>query len=325
MSAGRTGATALATLALAVLLVASLAAPVVAIHDADRRFVVELRTDGSAQVTAERNYNLSTPAEREQFAAYVNNSTRLNEARTAFRTRLQRAAANGSDATVRQMRIANVTAGTVRANGTGTVELRARWVGLGGVYGGLVVVNEPFTSSFDPNGTLVVRGPPGYIRGSLNPPPGVARRNIALWGEETDLSGFSARFRNPQATTGGGGDEGASGGGGGSGAQDTPVPEGVGRLVGAAGVALVPALLVVFGVQRRRFLLAAETDTGAEPDADAESDPPAAGEDGADESDAGGGEASESTDAGEAGDGGGSGDAADAGDGADGVDASDDG
>jgi len=247
-------------LVVCVLLAASLATgPAGAVHDASRQFVVDLEADGSATVTATRSYNLSVPAERERFERLANNSTALAERRDAFTQRLRDAAANGSERTARDMRIENVSATTRQANGTGVVELRARWVSLAGVYGAQVVVNEPFSTSFDPNGTLVVRGPDGYVREQVSPQPDRARRNSTLWGEGKDLDGFSARFVDPEATTtGGDGDDGES--------TPPPEPSGVGRLVGAAGFALIPALLVLFGAKRRDLL--ADADSGTDADGD---------------------------------------------------------
>lgn len=237
-----------AILAVCALLTASLAAaPAGAVHDTGRTFVVDVHADGSATVTFERSYNLSVPAERDRFSRLANNSTALAERRSAFARQLRAAAANGSQRTARDMRIENVSATTRRANGTGVVELRARWAALAGVYGAQVVVNEPFGSSFDPNGSLVVRGPEGYVREQMSPPPDRARRNSAIWGASSDLEGFSARFVDPDAatTTGNGGDS-----------TSPAQPTGFGRLIGAASFALLPALLVLFAAKRRDLLAA---------------------------------------------------------------------
>lgn len=233
--------TRLVALGVCVLLLAGAVAPAAAVHDTGRQFVVDLEADGAATVTFERSYNLSVPAERDRFEALANNSTALAERRVAFGEQLRAAAANGSERTAREMRIENVTVTTRRANGTGVVATRARWENLAGVYGAQVVVNEPFSTSFDPNGTLTVRGPEGYVREDTAPRPDRALRNSASWGEGTDLSGFSFRFVDPDAVT--------------SADQETatppPEPTGVGRLIGAAGLALVPALLVFLGAKRR--------------------------------------------------------------------------
>jgi len=232
-------------LAVCALLTASLAAvPAGAVHDTGRQFTVQVHQNGAATVTYERSYNLSVPAERDRFDRLANNTTALRERRAAFGQQLRAAAANGSDRTPREMRIENVTAATRTVNGTGVVELRARWVGLAGIYGSQVVVNEPFGTSFDPNGTLVVRGPEGYIREQMSPPPDRALKNSGFWGEGTDLEGFSARFVDPDATTAGNGEE----------STPPPQPSGFGALVGASGLALVPALLVLLAAKRRDLL-----------------------------------------------------------------------
>ncbi|WP_276258756.1 DUF7345 domain-containing protein [Haloglomus litoreum] len=240
-----------AVLAACMLLSASLAAvPAGAVHDTDRQFTVDLAENGTATVTFERRYNLSVAAERDRFRTLANNTTALEQRRAAFGAQLRAEAANGSQRTAREMRIENVTVASREVNGTGVVEYRARWVALAGIYGAQVVVNEPFSTSFDPNATLVVRGPDGYVREQVSPPPAIARANVAFWGADTDLDGFSARFVDPDATTAGGDDDGDGDG------ESTPPPEpsGVGRVVGAAGFALVPALLVLLGARRRDLL-----------------------------------------------------------------------
>jgi hypothetical protein len=269
-----------AILAVCVLLTASLAAtPAGAVHDTDRQFTVDLREDGSATVTFERRYDLSVTSERDRFRALANNTTALQQRQAAFGDQLRAEAANGSQRTARDMRIENVSVATREVNGTGVVEYRARWVALAGVYGAQVVVNEPFSTSFDPNATLVVRGPDGHVREQVSPRPAIARRNSAFWGADTDLDGFSARFVDPDASTS------AADGGDGDGGESTPPPEpsGVGRFVGAAGLALVPALLVVLGARRRDLL----HDPGSSAD---EAGPGTDGADGADGVNASGGD-----------------------------------
>jgi hypothetical protein len=240
--------------AVCALLVAGLVAvPAGAVHDTGRKVVVDIHADGNATVTFERSYNLTIPAERDRFEAVVDNSTALEQRRTAFAERLRDGATNGSTRTARDMDIENVTVSTRRVNDSGVVAVRARWTNLAGVYGPQVVVNEPFSTSYDPNATLVVRGPDGYVREQVSPRPSIARRNSAFWGADVDLRGFSSRFIDPDATP-----------------TPTPEPEptGVGRAVGAAGFALVPALLVLFGAKRRDLL--AESAERADSEAPAE-------------------------------------------------------
>jgi hypothetical protein len=248
--------TRLAALAVCGLLLVSAVGSVGAVHDTGRTFVVDLDADGSATVTYERSYNLSVPAERDRYERLANDSAALEERRAAFGDRLRAAAANGSDRTARDMRIENVTVTTQEVNGTGLIAYRARWVALAGVYDAQVVVNEPFSSSFDPNGTLVIRGPDGYVRDDTAPRPDRALRNSAFWGDGTDLDGFSFRVVDPNATTA------ADDTGGGEPAPSEPT--GVGRLVGAAGLALVPALLVFLGAKRRELRFADDAAGGVD-------------------------------------------------------------
>jgi hypothetical protein len=238
----------LAALAVVALLLASLVAPAGAVHNSDRQFRVQVAADGSATVVLHQSYNLSVPAERETYEAYADNATRLAERQRTFGDRLRRAAANGSARTPRDMAIADVSSSTLRINDTGTVRFQARWVGLANVTETGVVVTEPFASGFDPDATLVVSGPEGYVRNVTAPGPSMAQRNSAFWNERTDLTGFVARFVDPGTSSA------ADGGNGGDGGNDAPRSGGVGRLVGAVGFALVPALLVVLAAKRRDLM-----------------------------------------------------------------------
>lgn len=239
--------TGLAVLGVCCLLLAAVA-PAVAIHETGRELVVSLETDGDATVTKVTKYNLSNDTQRRTFERLESNETARQQRVDAYRDYLAEGAAIARQRTDRDVAVGEVTVNLTRRNGTGVVRLRGRWSNVAAVDGPHVVLTEPFASGLPVNRTLVVRGPDGYVRVHTQPSPARALRNQASWGQATDLSGFTAVFRDPDAAT-------ATATATQSPVPETPTPgpvttDGLLRLVGAASVAAVPALLVAFAFRR---------------------------------------------------------------------------
>lgn len=217
-----------------VCLLAAAVAPAGAVHDTGHTFEVSLEGDGDATLTVERTYDLSVPAERERFESLRTNESARAARVEAFTTRLEDGAATVRESTERDPAVGDAGVEFATADGTGTVALSAPVSGLARVEPRAVVLTQPFASpsfALAENETLVVRGPEGYVRGTLRPSPDIARRNSALWGHGSDLSGFAARFEQPPTPT--------------------PTPAGWGAFSGAALFALVPAALVAATLLRR--------------------------------------------------------------------------
>lgn len=229
--------------ALAFVLALALAAavgPAGAVHGTGSAFVVELDADGDATVSLVDEYDRSNGSQRATFEAIRGNETRQSELAAAVTERLRDGAANAAAATGREMAVSEATVNVTSANDTGVVRVRARWTGLAAVNpdDGYVEVTEPFASGFAVDRTLVVRGPPEFERapGGTDPPPDLARKNAAFWGDQQDLSGFRARFAGPVATP-----------------TSTVAPvtgAGLSALANAASLALVPALLLLLALGR---------------------------------------------------------------------------
>lgn len=235
----------LVALGAACLLVAAVA-PAAGVHDTGRQLVVSLQADGDATVVRLTEYDLSNETERRQFERLESNETARQRAAAEFRSYLDDGAAAASEQTGRDVTAGEVSVNVTRSNGIGTVRLRGSWTNLATADGARVTVTEPFASGFQVNRSLVVRGPDGYVRHDTNPPPGRALKNSAFWGEEADLTGFSATFAAPDAATATPTD--APG-------RRTPTPgavtpDGLMRVLGAASLAAVPALLVAFAFRR---------------------------------------------------------------------------
>jgi len=215
-------------------LLAVVVAPAGAVHDTGRTFQVFLEDDGDATLAVERVYDLSVPAERARFETLRDNATVRAERVTAFTTRLEGGMEAVRESTERDPTLDDADVEFAAGNGTGTVTLSVPVSGLARVEPRAVVLTQPSGSpafALAENETLVVHGPAGYVRGPLRPSPEIARRSSALWGHDSDLSGFAARFEQPPTPT--------------------STPEGWGAFSGAAFFALVPAALVAAAVRRR--------------------------------------------------------------------------
>lgn len=222
----------LAVLAVAGLL--ALAAPAGAVHDTGSEFVVQLSADGDATVFLEDRYNLSAEGEREAFAALRENESRQAAMADRFTARLREAAERAETATGRSMTVERATVNVTATDEVGVVRVESRWRGLAAVdrENGVVTVTEPFAGGFDVNRTLVVRGPPGYVRAGTSPEPDRALKNAAYWHHDDDLSGFVARFAQPTPTV-------------------APITgAGLSAVATAAAVALLPVIVLLLALRR---------------------------------------------------------------------------
>lgn len=234
-------------LALAALLVVAVL-PAGGVHETGDRFTVQLEADGDARITLKETLNLSDDAQRETFERLRTNATARADLRARFRERLENAAAISADRTGRPMSVGEASINVTRVDdSTGVLKLRVRWTNLAGDDDGVLVVTEPFATGFALNRTLVVRGPDGFTREAVQPEPQLARKNSAMWAADTDLTGFEARFAGPVETP-----ERDDSTGGDAEPTATPTPSGFGALLGAAALALVPAVLVALAVRRSR-------------------------------------------------------------------------
>lgn len=213
----------------ALLAVASLAAPVAATHDESRKLVLQLDQRGDATATYRLTYNLSNASDADRFEQLSANDTARQQRLAAFGDTLSEGAAIVRNRTNRNSTVTVEGANTTTfENGTGLVTLRARWTGVAATPSNAIVVTVPFSRGYRPPGRLAVIGPQGYMRHTAQPPPGIARYRSAVWSADQDTGGMFLSFvPEPTPTP----------------AVATP-PEGMGPFLGAAAIALVPALVV---------------------------------------------------------------------------------
>lgn len=205
----------LTTVAVAVLLVATLATPAAAASQADEydepALVVELEPNGDATMTAVFTYDLESDSERQAFEALQNDSAARDELETRFTDRMS-AIAETVDGSVD--RDVSVTAGSIdlRTEGDrGIAAVSVEWTGLAAVEDGQLVVTEPFASGTEFDRAVVLVGPDDSTFESATPEPTTQDDRSATWAAGTDLSGFEATFALSGNADGGGAVDGLPG------------------------------------------------------------------------------------------------------------------
>lgn len=209
----------IASVVVAVLVVATVATPVAAGSDAEPSLVVELHEDGSADVVLTLTYDLNSDDERDAFRTLENDSDTRTQVRDRFADRMASVAASAENATGREMRVSDATIDVYTTEGgeTGVVELGVRWHGLAAVEGDRLVVTQPFASGFETDRRVAFVPPEGYELAEATPEPATDGRR-ATWSPGTDLEGFEATFApsddaeetSSGATTAGSGSEDSS-------------------------------------------------------------------------------------------------------------------
>lgn len=154
---------------------------------------VTLHEDGSAVVTVQLTYDLTTAAERDAFRSLRNDTALTDDAKERYRDRMERVAADVHRVTGRNVRVTDpaVAFDTTADTETGIVELSVTMDGLVEQRGDALVLEEPFASGFEPDRPLRVRGPDGYTISTATPDPTTVQDGLATWSADTDLEGFS--------------------------------------------------------------------------------------------------------------------------------------
>lgn len=224
-------------------------------EEADRDVVgVELDAEGGgADVVHVTSYNLSVDGERDTYESFVDNETAQDEWREMVAGELEDAAELGRGVTADdefplEMEIRDVRLETDEVDGHGRIEVHARWENLAYWDDTRVVVVEPFASGYEPDRSVAIHGPDGYVRGTVNPAPSRAQHNSAVLTPETgDFSEFFVEFTDPEADESGNGDDGATEGQ----PADTGL-EGLGVFLRALAIAALPLAALLLAVRRYR-------------------------------------------------------------------------
>lgn len=173
-------------------------------------FVVDLHADGSATVTLQQTFDLTTDSERAAFRELRDNETRAAQLRGTFADRLRGVARTTANETDRSMAIEEPSVSVRSTDETGTVALSATWTGLAATDGDRLVLAEPFANGFEPDRQFVVRAPEGYELQTTAPEPDATADGQATWSANRSLDGFQVVAQpsddsGDAATTGGSG------------------------------------------------------------------------------------------------------------------------
>jgi hypothetical protein len=220
---------------------------------------VELHADGDASVHHVSSYDLADDQERQVYEEFAGNETARQQWRDEIESQFRSMAENGSSASGREIRVRNVSVETYEMDGEnyGRLEVHTTWDNFAYAEPGRVIVAEPFRSSYEPfdrdSRRVAVHGPPGYVRGQMDPSPLRVQRNSGLWNPSTsNFSRFYVEFTQPST------DEPSTDDPSGDDTERTTDPateedtSGIGTLARALLVALVPVVVALLAVRRRR-------------------------------------------------------------------------
>ncbi|MFB6133228.1 MAG: hypothetical protein ABEJ44_07500 [Halanaeroarchaeum sp.] len=154
--------------------------------------VVDLETDGAANLTVVFTYDLTTDAERRAFETLRTDDEARAELESRFASRMDAVAAAVTRRTDRDVSVTRtgVAFDVVDDGATGVVRLTARFDDLAAVEQGRLVLTEPFASGFVSDRALVVREPAGYAVAEATPTPSETAGETVTWEAGTDFDGF---------------------------------------------------------------------------------------------------------------------------------------
>lgn len=204
MTKTRTHLRRLGTAVLVVMTAAALVgAPVSAQTTAEPAFIVEVHADGSATMSLQSTFDLTTDAEQEAFESLIDDEQAQTNAKDRFLDRMRAVASDAENATERQMRVTDAQIELRRTddNRTGIVTLTVTWEGLAAETDGELVVTEPFASGFTTERPFTLRTPEGYTIATATPDPKTSTDTSVTWAANTDLTGFDVRMEpSPEPT-----------------------------------------------------------------------------------------------------------------------------
>lgn len=148
---------------------------------ADGQFIVELDTNGDADVVFTDEFDLTDDEQR----AVFEDAEEDEELRAAAASQLQEGMQSIADETNeeidREMRIGDVTVETGINNETGVVAYRFRWENLAVVEDDQLVLREPFSTFATVDRELIVLAPEGGEIVSASPPPERQGEDVVSW------------------------------------------------------------------------------------------------------------------------------------------------
>lgn len=148
---------------------------------ADGRMIVELHTDGDADVVFTEEFNLSDTEQRAVFEDAEDDEAFRAEAAEQFREGMQRVSAEANEGLDRELRVGEVTVETIRDGGVGTVGYQFRWENIARLDGDRIVLSEPFSTYDSLDRELIVLAPEGGELTDVSPQPQRQGTDVASW------------------------------------------------------------------------------------------------------------------------------------------------
>ncbi|MFB6298555.1 MAG: hypothetical protein ABEH56_08560 [Salinirussus sp.] len=169
---------------------ATTAGPTASHDDTDAAFVVDLRADGSAEVTVRYTFDLSESTRAAAFETLRTNATVRQAFTDRFRDRMARVVAGVENATGRETSVTNASFDARTVGSTGVVELSVVVDGLARVEDRRIRLAEPFASGFSPDRPFRIVLPESSDVQSVTPSPADRSAGELSWPAGTDLAGF---------------------------------------------------------------------------------------------------------------------------------------
>ena len=148
---------------------------------AEGRMIVELHTDGDADVVFTEAFDLSDTEQRAVFEDVAEDEASRAAAGEQFREGMQFVSAEANEGLDRELRVGEVTVETVRDGDVGTVGYQFRWANLARPDGDRIVLSEPFSTYDSLDRELVVLAPEGGELTDVSPQPQRQGTDVASW------------------------------------------------------------------------------------------------------------------------------------------------
>jgi hypothetical protein len=174
---------------------------------ANGRFIIELETDGDANVVLTDEYDLTDAEQRAAFENAHSNETLRRQAGSRFREGLRSLSQAINQRVDRELRVGTVTVGTAIDGETGVVAYQFRWENLASVDEGQIVLSEPFSAYARVDQELIVFAPEGGELTSVSPQPARQGEDVASWpgrtalGEDFEVVATGPEEANEEPTT----------------------------------------------------------------------------------------------------------------------------
>lgn len=148
---------------------------------ADGQLVIELDTNGDADVVFTDEFDLTDPQQRALFEDLRESEEFRRAAAGQVRGGMQSVSERVAEDLDRELVIGEVTAETTVDGETGTVAYGFRWENLAALEGERIVLSEPFSTYTSLDRELVVVAPDGYELASVSPEPSRQDDAVARW------------------------------------------------------------------------------------------------------------------------------------------------